>query len=75
MDATSTEVVVQKIEEMLIHIPNKYQSEDSIDFDLLHESFPCRPCEYGHCKNIGHSCMDAIPAELVIQKINELLSG
>lgn len=37
------------------------------------ESFNCRPCEYGHCKNIGHSCMDAIAAEFVIQKIDELL--
>jgi len=38
-------------------------------------SFDCRPCEYGHCKYIGHSCMDAISPESVIQKINELLSG
>jgi len=37
------------------------------------DSFDCRPCEYGHCKNIGHSCMDAISTEAVIRKVDAML--
>lgn len=38
------------------------------------DGFDCRPCEYGHCKNIGHSCMDAISAKAVIQKVDAILT-
>jgi len=38
------------------------------------ENCDCRPCEYGHCANIGHSCMDSIGAESVIRKVDELLA-
>lgn len=44
---------------------------------LWDDSFDCRPCKNGHCENIGHSCMDAISAEAVIQEIDKrlLISG
>lgn len=45
---------------------------DNIEI-IWDESFDCRPCEYDHCKNIGHSCMDAISAETVIGKMDEAL--
>ena len=45
---------------------------DNIEI-IWDESFNCRPCEYGYCKNIGHSCMDAISAETVIRKIDKVL--
>lgn len=37
------------------------------------ESFKCRPCEYGNCKNKNYTCMDAIDADTVIQKIDKML--
>ena len=46
---------------------------DNIEI-IWDDSFDCRPCEYGHCKNIGHSCMDAISSESVIRKIDKVLS-
>ncbi len=46
---------------------------DNIEI-IWDESFDCRPCEYGHCKNIGHSCMDAISADSVIQKTDKILT-
>lgn len=35
--------------------------------------FNCRPCEYGHCKNPGYTCMDAIQTKTVIDKIDKML--
>jgi len=46
---------------------------DNIEI-IWDESFGCRPCEYGHCVSIGHSCMDSIGTESVIRKVDELLA-
>ncbi len=46
---------------------------DNIEI-LWDENFECRPCEYGHCKNPKHSCMAAIPADAVIQEIDQQLN-
>jgi len=40
---------------------------------LWSDDFDCRPCEYGHCKYEGQSCMDAIGVDAVIKIINEIL--
>jgi|Deesub1362A_J573_1020465.scaffolds.fasta_scaffold00073_90 lipopolysaccharide heptosyltransferase II len=37
-------------------------------------NFDCRPCEYGRCKNIHRSCMDAISPDEVISKIEKMLA-
>lgn len=47
---------------------------DNIEI-LWSDDFDCRPCEYGHCEHIGHSCMDAISVDAVINKINEMLGN
>lgn len=46
---------------------------DNIEI-IWDESFGCRPCEYGHCVSISHSCMDSIGTESVIRKVDELLA-
>lgn len=48
-------------------------SNDNIEI-IWDESFDCRPCEYGHCKNVDSSCMDAISNGTVIQKIEEIIA-
>jgi len=41
---------------------------------LWADDFDCRPCEYGHCKHVDHSCMDAIAVDAVITKVNKILN-
>jgi len=41
---------------------------------LWADDFDCRPCEYGRCKHIGYSCMDAIAVGEVIAKVNKMLN-